>query len=62
MKYIVALALFGATQGYQSEASLVQLNSEAGSWADFGSDDESSLVQLEAPCVYLDETQEELDY
>jgi len=64
MKYIAALALVGAIQANQAEAmSLVQLNSatEAGLWADFGSDDET-LVQLEAPCVYLDETQEELDY
>lgn len=66
MKYLALVALLGvATQveatTQTSVATLKSLNTEA---AIVDSDDEGiiDLVQLDAPCVYLDETKAELDY
>jgi hypothetical protein len=73
MKYAVAL-LLGAVVAIQDvpESTLVRINTSAfnepAASANADSDDTESdddddeLVQLNQPCVYLDETQEELDY
>ena len=74
MKYAVAL-LLGAVVAVQDvpESTLVRINTSAfeepaAANADSDDtdsdddDDDSELVQLNQPCVYLDETQEELDY
>jgi hypothetical protein len=76
MKYAIALLLgvVVATQDVPNN-QLVRINTsafedpkDAGSDDDDDSDEDSDdegddqLVQLEQPCVYLDETQDELDY
>lgn len=68
MKYI-ALALLGlvSVQAIKVETSIAQLeqNKEA-EFADMSDDSdngvEDSLVQLDKPCVYLDETVAELEH
>jgi hypothetical protein len=70
MKYtIVALALLGYISKAEAMvpnalAQIESRNMEAigESTSSSSSDDETSLVQLNKPCEYLDETNEELDY
>jgi len=66
VKYIVLAALLGvATQVEATQTSVAHLSSlQSREVAAMDSDDEGiiDLVQLEAPCVYLDETKAELDY
>ena len=73
MKYAVAL-LLGAVVAIQGvpESNLVRINTSAfdepadanadSDDSDSDDDDDDEFVQLNQPCVYLDETQEELDY
>jgi hypothetical protein len=73
MKYAVAL-LLGAVVAIQDvpESNLVRINTSAfdepadanadSDDSDSDDDDDDEFVQLNQPCVYLDETQEELDY
>jgi len=71
MKYtIVTLALLGLISKAEAMVpnALAQVESrnmqamKEESSSSSSSDDETSLVQLNKPCEYLDETQEELDY
>ena len=69
MKYSVAALLLGviATTQATEQASLAKLTNQESlflAMEESESDDseEDSLVQLEQPCEYLDETQDELDY
>jgi hypothetical protein len=67
MKYI-ALALLGlvSVQAIKVETSIAQFeqNKEAefAEMSDSDNEVEDSLVQLDKPCVYLDETTAELDH
>jgi len=69
MKYSVAALLLGVITTTQAteQASLAKLTNQESlflAMEESESDDseEDSLVQLEQPCEYLDETQDELDY
>jgi hypothetical protein len=63
MKYTIALALMGFMSSADARVpnSLAQVESRSTHFLAEESDDQS-LVQLNRPCEYLDETQEELDY
>eukprot|EP00494_Astrolonche_serrata_P010453 UN10519 len=67
MKYIAALLLLGAISSTDARVpnALAQIESRNTNFlaaeSESGSDDdESTLVQLDKPCEYLDETNEEL--
>ena len=73
MKYLAALLLVGAITTADAleigQKELVRLNTEAytnssalDSESESESDSDEMNVQLNQPCVYLDETQDELDY
>ena len=68
MKYsTVTLLLLGVlttAQAYETEKSLVQLKSNEAEFlaGSESSDSDADLVQLNQPCEYLDETNEELAY
>ena len=66
MKYFTALLLLGAistTNAFDQRSELVQLQaSSANHLAVSDSDSDDAMVQLNEPCEYLDETQDELDY
>jgi len=68
MKYATVAMLFlgviSTAQAYETEKSLVQLSSKETNFLAASDSEESddNLVQLDEPCEYLDETQDELDY
>lgn len=70
MKYTAAiLLLVGVISSAEAmkieDNSLVQINAsntQLMAESDSESEDDAMNVQLEGPCVYLDETQDELDY
>lgn len=70
MKYTIAtLALLGLISSTEAKVpnALAQIEARSTNFlasdsSSSSSDEEDSLVQLDKPCEYLDETQEELDY
>lgn len=71
MKSIIALCLLGlisSTEAMNRERTLIRLNvneytqDDSDSSSDSSSDDETNVQVENPPCVYLDETKEELDY